>query len=260
MKKFSSFLVVLLLMLASFTAGMEYPRGDVNYDNQVDIEDVTCLINYVLNGTWPEEPVTPPDTDEYVDLGLPSGTLWATKNVGANVPEEFGDYFAWGETEPKEVYDWSTYKWCNGSDNTLTKYCNKTDYGYDGYIDDKSELDPEDDAAYVHWGSSWRMPTYDQLIELYENCTKTWTTLNGVNGCLLTGPNGNTLFLPAAGSRHDSTLGGEGVAAFYWSRTLGRSYLNGAYLVCIASDDVVWYNYHHRDYGFPVRPVRVSQN
>ena len=259
MKKFSSFLVVLLLMLASFTAGMEYPRGDVNYDNQVDIDDVTYLINYILNGTWPEEPVTPPDTHEWVDLGLPSGTLWATMNVGATAPEEYGDYFAWGETEPKEVYDWSTYKWCNGGDNTLTKYCNNTDYGYEGYIDDKSELDPEDDAAYVHWGSSWRMPTYVQLIELYENCTKTWTTLNGVIGCLLTGPNGNTVFLPAAGSRHDSTFGGEGYAAEYWSRSLGRSYLNGAYLMCIAEEEVVWYNYN-RYFGFPVRPVRVTED
>ena len=261
MKKFSSFLVVLLLMLASFTAGMEYPRGDVNYDNQVDIEDVTCLINYVLNGTWPEEPVTPPDTHEWVDLGLPSGTLWATCNVGANAPEEYGYYLAWGETEPKEEYDWSTYKWCNGSKCTLTKYCAKSDYGYEGYTDDRTELDPEDDAAYVHWGSSWRMPTYSQLIELYNSCTKTWTTLNGVNGCLLTGPNGNSVFLPAAGTRHDGVLGGEGGAADYWSRTRGDSYSNpaGAFLMCIFEDDESWFNYD-RYYGFTVRPVRVTED
>ena len=256
MKKFSTLLVVLLLMLASFTAGVEYQRGDVDQNGQVGISDVTCLIDYLLNGTWPDEPVSP-DEHEYVDLGLPSGTLWATCNVGANVPEEYGYYLAWGETEPKEEYDWTTYKWCNGSKSTLTKYCSYSDFGYNGYTDDKTELDPEDDAAYVHWGSSWRMPTYSQLIELYDNCTKTWTTMNGVNGSLLTGPNGNTIFLPAAGTRHDGILGGEGLAADYWSRTHGNG--AGAYLMCIFSDDVSWFNYE-RYYGFTVRPVRVSQN
>ena len=231
-------------MLASFTAGVEYQRGDVDQNGQVGISDVTC------------EPVSP-DEHEYVDLGLPSGTLWATCNVGANVPEEYGYYLAWGETEPKEEYDWTTYKWCNGSKSTLTKYCSYSDFGYNGYTDDKTELDPEDDAAYVHWGSSWRMPTYSQLIELYDNCTKTWTTMNGVNGSLLTGPNGNTIFLPAAGTRHDGILGGEGLAADYWSRTHGNG--AGAYLMCIFSDDVSWFNYE-RYYGFTVRPVRVSQN
>ena len=245
-------------MLASFTAGMEYPRGDVNYDNQVDIEDVTWLINYILNGTWPDEPVTP-DEHEYVDLGLPTGTLWATCNVGANVPEEYGDYFAWGETEPKEEYTWETYKWCEGSKNTLTKYCAKSDYGYEGYVDDKKELDPEDDAAYVNWGPSWRMPTYSQLIELFDKCTWTWTTQNGVNGRLLTGPNGNTLFMPAAGCRHDSILAAEGLVGDYWTRTLGYEYQDGAYMIVMSLEDDWWYSYD-RYYGFTVRPVRVSQN
>ena len=105
---------VMSMMLVSFKAGVEYQRGDVDY---------------LLFGTWPEEPVTPPDTHEYVDLGLPSGTLWATVNVGATRPNEFGDYFAWGETEPKEEYDWNNYKWCNGSENTMTKYCSNSSFG-----------------------------------------------------------------------------------------------------------------------------------
>ena len=256
MKKFSSLLVVLLLILASFTAGVEYQRGDVDQDGQVGISDVTCLIDYLLTGTWSDEPVTPPDGHEWVDLGLPSGTLWATCNVGANSPEEYGDYFAWGETEPKEEYTWETYKWCDSDELSLTKYCSNSDYGYNGYTDDKTELDPEDDAAYVNWGSSWRMPTYGQLIELNDNCTWTWTTQNGVNGRLLTGPNGNTLFLPAAGARYDRTLGGRGVAGDYWSRTLGNG--KGAYVMCIFSDEVWWYNYN-RYYGFSVRPVRVPE-
>ena len=93
MKKFSAFLFVLLLMLASFTAGMEYPRGDVDQNGEVNIADVTCLIDYIMTGTWDNEPVTPPEDDghEYVDLGLPSGTLWATMNIGSSKPEEYGD-------------------------------------------------------------------------------------------------------------------------------------------------------------------------
>ena len=208
MKRIATLLCVLMLMLASFTAVMEYPRGDVDqdgtvtvadvtclidylltgswgeelvtppdnqhlhgdvdHDGTVIIADVTCLIDYLLTGTWDEEPVSPPDNHEWVDLGLPSGTLWATMNVGASCSEDDGDYFAWGETEPKDVYDWSTYKWCNGSEYTQTKYCSNSDYGT---VDYKTELDPEDDAAYVNWGSSWRMPTEQQLKELIYVCT-----------------------------------------------------------------------------------------
>jgi hypothetical protein len=138
MKKFGSFLAVLLLMLASFTAGIEYPRGDVNYDGQVSISDVTCLIDYLMTNSWSEAPVTPPDTHECVDLGLPSGTLWATCNVGADSPEEYGDYFAWGETAPKEYYFWNTYMWCNGSKDTMTKYCTDSSCGDSGFTDDKT--------------------------------------------------------------------------------------------------------------------------
>ena len=138
-------------MLASFTASaQEYQRGDVNYDGQVSISDVTSLIDYLLSGSWPEDPVTPPDTHEYVDLGLPSGTLWATCNVGATAPEEYGDYFAWGETtgynSGKTTFNWSTYKYCNGDYDKLTKYCNKSS---SGTVDNKTTLDPEDDVAHV---------------------------------------------------------------------------------------------------------------
>ena len=240
-------------MLASFTAGMEYPRGDVDYNGKVNIADVVTLIDYLLTGTW-DEPVTP--DHEYVDLGLPSGTLWATCNVGATAPEEYGDYFAWGETEPKEVYNWTTYKWCNGSSSTLTKYCTKSSYGT---VDNKTELDPEDDAANVNWGENWRMPTLDQQTELQTKCTWTWTTQNGVSGRLVTGPNGNTLFLPAAGYRIDSSLYNAGSWGNYWSRTLYNNSPNGAGSVYFHSDNVYCY-YNNRSYGFTVRPVRVSQN
>ena len=255
MKKFSSLLIVLLLMLTSFTAGAEDIRGDVNRDGTVDITDVTWLINYLLHSTWYDDPV---DNHEWVDLGLPSGTLWATMNIGANNPGECGDYFAWGETAPKEIYNWSTHIWCNGSENTLTKYCTKSNNGNNGFTDDKTELDPEDDAAYVNWGSSWRMPTIEQLQELQQNCTWTWTQQDGNYGQLVTGPNGNTIFLPAAGYRWDHGLYYEEYGN-YWSRTLDAGYSTCA-------DNLFFGNsggfvlYSTRSTGLTVRAVRVSQN
>ena len=257
MKKFSSLLVVLLLMLASFTAGVEYQRGDVDQDGAVNISDVTCLIDYLLSGSWPDEPVAPPDEHEWVDLGLPSGTLWATCNIGATAPEEYGDYFAWGETEPKDYYDWSTYKWCNSTDSRLTKYCTNSSYGYNGFTDGKTELDPEDDAAWFNWGPSWRMPTWVQLQELDENCSSVWTTLNGVKGRLVTGPNGNTLFMPAAGYRYYSSLTDAGSWGDFWSRTLNSIFPENAYRVYFYSGAVRCY-FNVRFFGFTVRAVRVS--
>ena len=163
----------------------------------------------------------PPIPEYAVDLGLPSGTLWADRNVGADAPEAYGDYFAWGETEPKDYYDWSTYKWCNGSETTLTKYCYESSYGT---VDNKTVLELEDDAAYVNMGSAWRMPTYEEQQEFMNNCTKTWTTQNGVNGYKVTGPNGNSIFLPAAGFRYDGILYRAGSYCNYWSSSVGEDY------------------------------------
>ena len=102
------------------------------------------------------------NTHAYVDLGLPSGLLWATCNVGANNPQDYGDYFAWGETTPKDFYSWSNYKYCRGYEQ-LTKYCTMSDYGYNGYTDNLTTLLPEDDAATVNWGDGWRMPTKEEF-------------------------------------------------------------------------------------------------
>jgi len=148
-------------------------------------------------------------TPNVVDLGLPSGLLWATCNVGAEAPEDYGDYFAWGETQPKDTYNWSTYQYCNGSN--LTKYT-----GSDGL----TTLLPEDDAATANWGSDWRMPTKEEWQELYNNTTCTWTTQNGVNGRLFTASNGNSLFLPAAGYRNGTSLNYAGTYGYYWSSSL----------------------------------------
>ena len=228
-------------------------NADTNRNGSVSIADVTSLIDYLLSGYWPWwEP-------EYVDLGLPSGTLWATCNVGANSPEEYGDYFAWGETEPNSYYEWDTYKWCNGSHTTMTKYCTDSSYGYDGFVDNKTELDSEDDAAYVNWGPSWRMPTTEQQRELDEKCSFVWTTQNGVKGRLFTGPNGNSLFLPAAGSRWYESLYDVGSYGRYWSRTLYSSFTCSADCLYFYSGDVRW-SRTYRPEGHAVRAVRVPQN
>ena len=226
---------------------------DVNGDGVVTAADVTALYDYLL-GNVPSR-----DEHEYVDLGLPSGTLWATMNVGANSPEEYGDYFAWGETTPKDYYEWSTYEWCMGDYNKLTKYCTKSNYGYNGFTDGKTELDPEDDAATANWGPEWCMPSREQIEELRDNCTTQWTTRNGVNGSLFTSNiNGASLFLPAAGDRWGSDLYDAGSWGNYWSRTLDGSYPDGAYYLTFDSGNVFWDNLDRYD-GFSVRPVCMSQ-
>ena len=201
---------------------------------------------------------------ECVDLGLPSGTLWATMNIGASSPEDYGDYFAWGETTPKDLYDWSTYKWCNGDDyNALTKYCTHGCYGNDGFSDDKIELDPEDDAATANWGAEWRMPSLKQIEELIDNCTTEWTTRNGVIGRLFTSNiNGASLFFPAAGYRWDSSLHETGSWGFFWSRTLVSyplAFPSLAHFLYFVSDYVEW-DGDYRFVGRSVRAVRVPQN
>ena len=261
MKKLISLLFVLLLTLASFTAHAQgYPRGDVNRDGSVNISDVTSLIDYLLRGSWPDNPVPPPDNHMYGDLGLTSGTLWATCNVGASNPEDYGDYFAWGETTPKDFYDWSAYKWCNDRDTTMTKYCTNSSYGYNGFTDGKVELDPEDDAAYVNWGSQWRMPTAEQCQELGKQCTWTWTTRNGVKGRLVTGPNGNSIFLPASGWRLNESLEAVGEHGGFWSRTLDPNFSRCAYILNFTMLNVFWSNESLRHAGRTVRAVRVPQN
>lgn len=261
MKKISSFLVVLLLMSVSFMANaQEYPRGDVSQDGAVDIADVTDLINYLLTGTWPDEPVTEGD---WVDLGLPSGTLWATRNVGADNPEDYGDYFAWGETEPKEVYSWTTYKWAYYDDEgNLCFYDEElTD---DSYLGEDLELRRDDDAAYVHYLEEGdnpdyhhaRMPSYEQMLELYHNCTWQWTQRNGVNGQLMTGPNGNTMFLPAAGVRMDDLLYNVGSEGCYLSRDRVLELVNNAYALDFLSTFLAPNPDYARFPGYSVRAVR----
>ena len=193
---------------------------------------------------------------EYVDLGL--SVKWATFNVGATKPEEYGDYYAWGETDPKTDYSWSTYKWCNGSSTTLTKYCNNSSYGNNGFTDTKTTLDPDDDVAHVKWGGDWRMPTLGEFGELLRNCTLTWITLNGVEGYRVTsnksGYTDRSIFLPAAGYRGDTDLRYVGSHGLYWSSSLYTGRPNNAWYVDFSSG---LYNSGSKDRyrGQSVRPV-----
>ena len=158
---------------------------------------------------------------DYVDLGLPSGLLWATCNVGADTPEGYGDYFAWGETQPKDVYKQSTYQYYYNFDGIGGFHVNKYNAG-----DCLDTLLPEDDAATVNWGAGWRMPTKTEWQELYDNTTVTWTQQNSVYGRLFTASNGNSLFLPAAGYySYGSNLKQAGRIGDYWSssRTEGNN-------------------------------------
>ncbi len=202
-----------------------------------------------------------------VDLGLPSGLKWASFNLGASKPEEYGDYYAWGETEPyysslnpltwkegKEAgYDWPSYKWCMGSENTLTKYCGESSLGYNGFTDDKTILDPEDDAAHVSLGGNWRMPTEEDWWELRQNCTWAKATRNGVEGELVTANNGNSIFLPAAGNCNRTSLNYAGATGSYWSSSLIGS--DGAHSVDFDSAGLVAGVAYFRCHGGSVRPV-----
>ena len=186
---------------------------------------------------------------EAVDLGL--SVKWATFNVGATRPEEYGGYYAWGETEEKEDYSLETYKWCNGSEYTMTKYCTSSSYGT---VDNKTVLDPEDDVAHVKWGGDWRMPTKEEQDELRNNCSWERTALDGVNGYKVTGPNGNSIFLPAAGYRDGTDVGGRGYGGNYWSNSLYGYNYSACYLY-FDDDGYGWSYFYYRSYGRSVRAV-----
>lgn len=223
-----------------------------------EMQEITIEENITLYAQW-MIPTGQQGGHYYVDLGLPSGTLWATCNVGAVNPTDYGDYFAWGETAIKEKYDWTTYRYCNGDRRYLTKYCNNGSYGYNGFTDELTTLEASDDVATVNWGVDWRMPKCNELEELNDYCTVIWTTQNGVNGRMFTGPNGNSIFLPAAGFRSSVSLSNVGVRAYYWSSSLyvdepcQAKYLNFISPKCEVGQ-------LNRFIGFSVRPVLIENN
>ena len=173
----------------------------------------------------------------YVDLGLSSGLKWATCNIGANNPEDYGDYFAWGETSPKAEYSW---------ENSVT------------YGEQMSDIsgNAQYDAATANWGGSWRMPTREQMEELVVHCEWEWTQVNGVNGSKVIGPNGSCIFLPAAGYRSGSSLYYDGYYGYYWSSTPDDNFYDDcAYYLSFnyGLEGVYWY--YNRNIGFTVRPI-----
>lgn len=188
-------------------------------------------------------------------LDLPSGILWAACNIGAEKPEDYGNYYAWGETTPKENYSWATYKYANGDEDKLTKYCSNYSYGNNGFRDYLTTLKPEDDAAHVNWGGNWRMPTDDEWTELYENCTWTLTAQNGVIGYRVTGKNRNSIFLPAAGFRKGTDLFGASSYGLYWSTSLRKDYPYWAWNFYFYPNNTSARDYNYRYIGLPVRPV-----
>ena len=207
------------------------------------------------------KPITVTSGD-YVDLGLPSGTLWASKNVGANSPEDYGDYFALGETKGyksgKVNFDINAYKWKEDGYYEMQKNNKKL-----FVVSDEVELAIEDDAAYVNRGNQWHMPNSNQIKELKEHCKWTWTTYKGARGYLVKGRNGNSIFLPAAGGRHKMSLDNEGKKGYYWSRVLKTNKSLYAFSWIFLDDMVVEHNCCNYDsysyFGFSVRPVRISQ-
>jgi hypothetical protein len=227
----------------------------------VAIAPGTCTITCSAadgSGVKAECQVTVMNGYAYVDLGLPSGTLWATCNVGANSPEEYGDYFAWGETAPKSDYSLSTYKYCKGFYDTMTKYCTESYYGT---VDNKTELEPSDDAATVNWGSDWQIPSREQRAELINSnyTTTTWTTLNGKYGRKITSKsNGNSIFLPAAGCRDATSLIDAGSDGYYWSRSLDAGNSGSACSLYFDSSKIGTGSCS-RYSGQSVRPVRVKK-
>ena len=227
-------------------------NGDLNYDGDLNITDVMKMIDIIL-GNSPKSYLSCPDDNHphIIDLGLPSGTKWACCNVGASTPEEYGGYYAWGETDVKDEYSIYTYQ-----------YVSRIDEDGDGIYNVSWQNIGSDiagtqyDVAHVKWGGSWVMPTHEQLIELQNNCIYTWTIINGVFGGQFAGPSGGSIFLPAAGRKNsDSEDDGTGFNGEYWSSTQDPWKSNGANGLSFAPYLADWYGWSHRYSGCSVRAV-----
>lgn len=227
--------------------------GQKKYEMVVETTDgnsVTFPTEFIKRVYFRESNIsykTCPDNNHphLIDLGLPSGTKWACCNVGASQPEDYGKYYAWGETQQKDKYDWTTYIHCDGSPNT----CH--DLGSD-------IAGTQYDAATANWGAPWRMPSNDQCIELINNCTSVWATENGVNGRKFTGSNGGTIFIPVAGFWRDGQLYDAGSYGDYWTSTPLNSSNTAAWGFYFSLDNVSTWGNGNRFNGLSVRPVRKN--
>ena len=267
----SPFLGVMSLKLGSYKHNKAFIKLEIYSHHKLKIMNKLGVILVVLTSLFScdlpnsHEPENPPienpetniDKHEFVDLGL--SVKWATCNVGANEPNEYGDYFAWGEIVCKKNYDWHTYKWCHGSSTTLTKYCNKEKYGI---VDYKAVLDKEDDVAAITWGGNWRVPTMVEFDELRKNCTWAWTCYNGIYGYNVTSKKeGHThchIFLPASGYKSLSSTKEENKEAYYWSNLIETDAPFRAYGLHYNSGPNGYIgvgSYLGRAVGMPIRPV-----
>lgn len=240
MKRMFMFFATLWLGIMGASAqGYHY---DVNNDGSVNVSDAVAVVNRILGKTNAGDV----GGGEAIDLGLPSGTLWSSCNIGASSPEGVGNYYAWGETEVKDVYDWSKYIHCDGSKETCHDL--GSDIGGTEY-----------DVAHMKWGDDWRMPTFDEFQELIDNCDYEWITYQGVQGGKFTGPNGNSIFLPAAGVRTESGLEEVGSNGYYWS-SMHFVPLSGSNHLYLSSSVYFCDDWLYRCYGQCVRPVRPGKN
>lgn len=240
--------------------------GNTLYSNRINTTDIKTnnsdLKNLTITTTQNGLEILNNGHD-YVDLGLTSGTLWATMNIGATSPEDYGDYFAWGETiglkSGKDYFDWTSYKWCEGSMNTITKYCTSNN---SGTVDNKKELELADDAARQYWGGEWRVPSLNQIKELSNECTAEIVTIKGIKGLKITSKkNMNSIFLPIAGyyignsyTNYESIYQGETLyTGYYWSRNLYGTGTHAGMLFFGTGD--FFDSLVERCRGIPIRPV-----
>ena len=249
MKKFFTFIFAMAIGLFVFTACETDPTtksGDLNTD--------------VPNTQEPEQEV-------YVDLGL--SVNWATCNLGATKPEEYGDFFMWGDVDPtlKVYYGWDSYKYCDGTKNSLTKYCYDANYGKDGFVDNKTILDASDDAAAVILGGDWRMPTTAERDELLDEtkCKWEYVKVNGVLGAKITskvkGYEDRSIFLPAAGWQREALQVAEGEGSTFWCSEVCTQTqytdapTNACALTFSYTQKMCGYAWETRFYGCSIRPV-----
>ena len=249
MKKYLSLLMLLLGI--SFVCKAQLNLCVYSKDGEIArfLASNVDSISFVVPDSYPVDPANVVNDHEYVVLGL--SVRWATCNIGAEYPGQTGNYYAWGEVNTKNWYSWATYKWSEGSEQTLTKYCTNENYGI---VDNKITLDVSDDVARMEWGGRWRMPTQKEFKELLDNCSFKWTTFNTIYGYEVTSNiNGNKIFLPLTGYMLESQVMTIPYG-YYWCSTLEASNSDNAMQLGF-TDGWVRVISSSRFYGQPIRPV-----
>lgn len=242
-----AFFLSMTLTLSFASMSAQDVRGDIDGDGVLTASDIHQLAGIVAGK------IDPYGGYQYVDMGLDSGTLWATCNVGASTPDAYGDYYAWGETVEKDYYTWSTYLW-GSSRTTLTRYCRDAAYGN---VDGQSRLLPADDIARQYMGSHWQMPTWEQYDELNDRYNTIWAaeTYNGVKGYrVYSRVNGESIFFPFSGYRSEEKLCNRTIDLFVWMSETYRLADDVAYGYFVGSSYRGW-AYRDRSLGAAVRAV-----